>query len=96
MDIARSSPQGAHYHVNVIYLFPLIGNKEGSKELMVLRVLPTTTLSRLTVFIPRWTAHHYIVYQVCAAQVACGDIFVQTSARGQMLVGYEDFRDKVK
>ncbi len=38
MDVARSAPQGAHYHANVIYL-----NKEGNKVLMVLRVKPTPT-----------------------------------------------------
>ncbi len=43
MDVARSAPQGAHYHADVIYLLPKMGNKEGSKNLMVLQVRPKPT-----------------------------------------------------
>ncbi len=47
-------------------LAPLTGNKEGRKCIMVLRVKPTPT-----VFIPRWTTHPCILYQVCATRVPC-------------------------
>ncbi len=43
MDVARSAPQGAHYHADVIYLLSKLGKKEGSRSLMVLRVKPTPT-----------------------------------------------------
>ncbi len=37
MDVAQSALRGAHYHADVT------GDKEGSKDLMVLRVRPTPT-----------------------------------------------------
>ncbi len=43
MDVARSAPQGAHYHTDDIYLAPLTGTEKGSMGLMVLRVRPTPT-----------------------------------------------------
>ncbi len=33
MDFARSTPQGAHYHADVIYLLPLMGIKKGASAL---------------------------------------------------------------
>ncbi len=43
MDVARSAPQGAHYHADVFYLLPQLGMKKGSKGLTVLRVKPSPT-----------------------------------------------------
>ncbi len=43
MDVARSAPQGAHYHEDAFLLASLTGNKDGSKCLMVIRVKPTPT-----------------------------------------------------
>ncbi len=37
MDIARSVPQGDHYHADVVYLLPSLGIKKGT---IVLRVRP--------------------------------------------------------
>ncbi len=31
MDVARSAPQGAHYHAYVIYLLPSLGIKKGAR-----------------------------------------------------------------
>ncbi len=47
VDVALSllgGGEGAHCHTDVIYLLPLTGNKEGSKERMTLCVRPTVTL----------------------------------------------------
>ncbi len=33
MGVARSAPQGAHYHTDVIYLFPKLGIKNGTWDL---------------------------------------------------------------
>ncbi len=59
MDVARSAPQGAHYHADIIYL--LLGNKEGSKCLMVLRVKPTPTRFPInSLYTPIDTRLHFI------------------------------------
>ncbi len=44
MDVAWSAPKGAHYHADVIYLLPLLDIEKGAKELMILRVKPTSTV----------------------------------------------------
>ncbi len=41
MDVARSAPQEAHYHTDVIYL---TGNEEGGKDFMVLQYTPCPLL----------------------------------------------------
>ncbi len=33
MDVARSTPQGAHYHADVIYLLPKLGVRKGARAL---------------------------------------------------------------
>ncbi len=33
VDVARSAPQGAHYHADVIYLLPKMGIKKGASAL---------------------------------------------------------------
>ncbi len=42
-DVARSAPQGTHYHADVIFLFPYLGIKKGRRGHMVLPVRPTPT-----------------------------------------------------
>ncbi len=55
MDVARSAPQGAHYHADVIYLLPYLGIKKGASALWYSELGLHQLGSRPTVFIPRWT-----------------------------------------
>ncbi len=68
MDVARSAPQGAHYHADVIYLLPKMGIKKGASAYWYDELSIHQLGSRPTVFIPRWTAHPCILYQVCATR----------------------------
>ncbi len=69
MDVSRSAPQGAHYHVDVIYLTSITGNKEGSKGLMVLRVKPTPTrFPTNSLHSPITNAPSHSILSVCAAR----------------------------
>ncbi len=70
MDVARSAPQGGHYHADVIYLLPLLGIKKGARALWYSELSLHQLGSRPTVFIPRWTTHPRILYQVCATRGA--------------------------
>ncbi len=70
MDVARSAPQGAHYHADVIYLLPYLGIKMGARALWYHELSLHQLGSRPTVFIPRWTTHPCILYQVCATRGA--------------------------
>ncbi len=68
MDVARSAPQGAHHHVDVIYLLPELGIKKGARALWYSKLSLHQLGSRSTVFIHRWTTHPCILYQGCAAR----------------------------
>ncbi len=65
MDVARSAPQGAHYyHADFLYLLPQLGIKKGAGTLCYSDLSLHQLSSRPTVFIPRWTTHPCILYQV--------------------------------
>ncbi len=69
MDVARSTPQGAHYQADVIYcLLPKLGIKKGASALWFSELSLHQLESRPKVFIPRWTTHPSILYQVCATR----------------------------
>ncbi len=59
MDVAWSAPQGAHYHVDVVYLPPKLGIKKGATALWYSEL----SLHQLG---SRPTTHPCILYQVCA------------------------------
>ncbi len=93
MDDARSAPQGAHYHADVIYLLPYLGIKKRSKALWYSELSLHQLGSRPTAFIPRWLTHPCILYQVCATHgvtqlvfehmpIFVGGLFVQDEIRG--------------
>ncbi len=52
MDIARSAPQGAHYHAVVIYLLLKLGVREGARALWYSELSLLLLGSRPTVFLP--------------------------------------------
>ncbi len=79
MDVARSAPQGAHYHAGVIYLLPLLGIKKGATALWNSEINLHQLGSWSTVFLPRWATHPCILYQVYAA---CGASDVASSSLG--------------
>ncbi len=56
MDVARSAPQGAHYHADVIYLLYKMRIKKGASAYWYNELRIHQLGSRPTVFIPRWTA----------------------------------------
>ncbi len=68
MDDAQSAPQGAHYHADVIYLLPKVEIKKGASALWYSELSLHQLGSRATVFMPRWTTHWWILYQVCATR----------------------------
>ncbi len=70
MDAVRSTPQRAHYHADVIYLLPKMGIKKGASAYWYNELSIHQLGSRPTVFIPRWTTHSRILYQVCATRGA--------------------------
>ncbi len=67
MDVARSAPQGAHYHADVIYLLPYLGINKGTRVLWYPELSLHQLGSRPTVFIPQWVTHTCIQYQVLCA-----------------------------
>ncbi len=67
MDVARSPPQGAHYQADVIY--SQLGIKMEAKALWNSELSLHQPGFPRTVFIPRWTTHLCILYQVRAT---CG------------------------
>ncbi len=68
MDVARSAPQGAHYHADVIYLLPKLGIKKGASALWYSELSLHQLGSRPAVFIPRWKTHPCILNQVYATR----------------------------
>ncbi len=70
MDAARSPPQGAHYHADVIYLFPKLGMKKGARALWCSKLSLHQLGTRSTVVMLQWTTHLCILYQVCATRGA--------------------------
>ncbi len=68
MYVARSAPQGAQYHADVIYLFPQLRIKKGARALWYSYLCLRQLGSRPTAFILRWTTHPCILYQVCATR----------------------------
>ncbi len=70
VDVARSAPQGAHYHADVIYLLAKMGIKKGASALWYSQLSIHQLGSRPTVFIPRWTTRPRILYQVCVTRGA--------------------------
>ncbi len=74
MDAARSALQGAHYyHAGVNYVLPELGIKKGAWGLQYFESSLHQLGSRPIVFIPRWTTHPCILYQVCVTPGAgCG------------------------
>ncbi len=69
MDVvARSAPQGAHYQAGVIYLLPYLEIKKGASALWHSDISLHQLGSLPTVFIPLWTTHPRILYQVCATR----------------------------
>ncbi len=70
MDVARSAPQVAHYHADVIYLLPLLGIKKGASALWYYELSLHPLGSRPTFFIPRWITHPCILHQACATRGA--------------------------
>ncbi len=66
MDVARSAPQGAHYLADVIYL----RIKKGAMAFWYSELSLHQLGFRPTVFIPRWTTHPCILYQMCATRGA--------------------------
>ncbi len=70
MGVTRSAPQGAHYHEDVIYFLPKMGIKKGARALWYSELSLHQLGSRPTVFIPQWTTHPYILYEVCATRAA--------------------------
>ncbi len=77
MDVARSAPQGARYYADVIYLLPKMGIKKGASAYWYNALSIHQLGSRPTVFIPRWTAHPCILYQVCATRGAAVVVVVE-------------------
>ncbi len=55
MNVSRSAPQGAHYHADVIYGTPSWAYNNWAQ-------------TKTKFVTPRWTKHHYILYQVCYAR----------------------------
>ncbi len=69
MDVEGSASQGTHYHADDIYLLHKMGIKEGARALWYSELSLHQLGFRPTVFIPRWTTHPCILYQV---RDACG------------------------
>ncbi len=67
-EFTRSVPQGTRFYADVVNLTPLIGNKEESKKLMVLRVRPTSNQFPANFFLSWWAA----VSTRCVVQVGQG------------------------
>ncbi len=71
MDVTGLAPQGAHYyHADVIYFLPLTGIKKGASALWCSELSIHQIGSLPPFFIPRWTSHPCIPYQVCATRGA--------------------------
>ncbi len=66
MDVARSAPQGAINHADVIFVLPLLGIKKGARALWHSEFNLNQLGSPPEVFIPQCTTHPCILYQVCA------------------------------
>ncbi len=80
MDVTRAAPQGAHYYADVICLLPKLGVKKEVSGLWYSELSLYQLDSRPTVFIPRWTTHPYILYQVCVTRGAA--VVVVMARRG--------------
>ncbi len=76
MDAARSAPQGAHYHIDVIYLI-----KKRAMGLWYIGLGQRHLGPRLTFFIPRWTTNPCILYQGCDNRGACVLLFGHNAKR---------------
>ncbi len=74
MDVARSAPQGAHYHADDIYLFPQLGIKKGARTLWYSELSLHQLGSRPPFSIPRWTTRHCILYRVCSIRGVDGAV----------------------
>ncbi len=73
MDVARSAPQGAHYHAGVNNFLPYLGKKKESSALWYSELSLHQLGSRPTVFIPRWTTQPTKVKSLNAKFDLCGE-----------------------
>ncbi len=80
MDVARCAPTGGSLPCGRYLLPPLTGNKEGSKGFWYSELSLHQLGSRPTVFIPRWTTHPCILYQVCATRGARFCCWIRSSS----------------
>ncbi len=75
MDVARSAPQGAHYHADVIYLLPKMGIKKGASALWYSELSIHQLGSRPTVFCPDGQ-HTLAFYIKCVPPVGLDAVVV--------------------